>query len=415
MTAQALFPSAPARVADPTLRLKGWRSKLMQRLFAGREMEVTPAQLQEFVGYLSQGDPLADAVIAMYQELPAGEGRRLVDRALDQGIDTVPEAPPALVSFFRQIDAVPIWVDRQKLNEGADVILRTGIFSELVLRNLSLMGGYLAAAAAKPLVFTGQLDRMAPRRLLETGKFWMDVHRVDGMDRFNEGFKSTVRVRLMHAQVRQMLKKSGRWNYADWGHPINQGDTMATILEFSQILLIGLRVLGFRFTRDEREAVNHLWRYVGYLSGVEERVLPTCEQDALRALWMQFLTFCPSDEDTRALGQALHNVPQMQAGDDPRKQFLARLESSYRAGFSRLMLGQRNGDALGLPKARLGTLAVLATAPVVFSLETLRRNIPGATRAAIKLGRSLNQSGLEMALKAENVQANFIPVKTLAR
>lgn len=414
MTAAMQAP-APGRVPDPTARQTGWRSRLLQRLIAGREIEVTPAQLQEFMGYLNQGDPLADAVIAMYQELPAGQGRRLLDKALEEGIESVPDAPEALRRFFRQVDAVPVWVDRQRLEQGAATILRTGAFSELVLRNLSLMGGYLAASAAKPLVFTGQLDRMTPRRLLETGKFWMDVHRVDGMGRFNEGFKSTVRVRLMHAQVRHMLKKSGRWNEPEWGHPINQGDSMATILEFSQILLLGLKVLGFRFTTEEREAVIHLWRYVGYLIGVDERLLPTCEQDAQRVLWMQVLTFPASDEDSRALGQALHNVPMQQAGEQPIKQWLARLESGYRAGYSRLLLGQNNGDALGLPKAPLGTLAVLATFPVVYSLETLRRNIPGATQAAVALGRRLNQSGLEMALKTENVQANFIPVKALAR
>ncbi|HAV69047.1 MAG TPA: DUF2236 domain-containing protein, partial [Alcanivorax sp.] len=50
-----------------------------------------------------------------------------------------------------------------------------------VLRNLSLMGGYLAAAAAKPLAFTGELDRMANRRLVETGKFWIDVTTPGGL------------------------------------------------------------------------------------------------------------------------------------------------------------------------------------------------------------------------------------------
>ena len=38
-------------------------------------------------------------------------------------------------------------------------------------------------AAAKPLVFTGALDRMANRRLVETGKFWIDVTTPGGLER----------------------------------------------------------------------------------------------------------------------------------------------------------------------------------------------------------------------------------------
>ena len=104
----------------------------------------------------------------------------------------------------------------------------------------------------------------------------MDVTTPGGMERDQEGFKSAVRVRLMHSQVRAMLLQSDKWNMA-WGHPLNQWDSMATILEFSVIFLTGLRSLGFIFSKKEREAVVHLWRYVGYLMGVEERILPTCE------------------------------------------------------------------------------------------------------------------------------------------
>lgn len=415
MTAAArITPTAPRRVPDPAAR-NSWRVRLLGRLLTSADLTPEPAQLQAFVQYLNMGDPLADAVVALYHQLPAGEGRRLVDLALEKGLEAVPDAPPALTALFRQIEEVPVWLDRGKLDLACDVTRRTGWFSELALRNVSLMGGYLAAAAAKPLVFTGQLDRMAARRLVETGKFWVDVTTRGGLGRFSEGFKSAVRVRLMHAQVRHMLNQSGRWDYAAWGTPINQADSMATILEFSSVCLLGLRALGFRFTREEREAVVHLWRYAGYLLGVDERILPACEADSMRALWMQYMTIGESDDDTRQLGQALNNVPLRQAGDHALKRVVARLETGYRSAFSRLILGNRNGDALGLPKSPAWTAAVVGTAPLVFSLETLRRRVPGATRLAVSLGQLLHEGALPAAIRIEKADTTFTPVRTLAR
>lgn len=415
MTAAARFPvSTPARVPDPASR-NNWKVRALGRLLTAADLTPEPAQLESYVRYLNMGDPLADAVIAMYQELPPGQGRKLVDLALEQGTHAVPDAPPALLALFRQIEEVPVWLDREKCNLACDVTRRTGWFAELSLRNVSLMGGYLVAAAAKPLVFTGQLDRMAPRRLVETGKFWTDATTRDGMLRQHEGFKSAVRVRLMHAQVRSMLKKSGKWDEAAWGHPINQSDSMATILEFSSVFLLGLRLLGFRFTSEEREAVVHLWRYVGYLMGVDERILPASEHDSMRALMMQYMLHGEPDDDTRALGQALNGVPRLLAGDVAWKQAIAHIETGYRSAFTRIVMGDESGDALGLPKSLGWKAAVLSTSPLIFSLETLRRNVPGATKAAVVLGRLLHERMLPMAIEQQKADTTFTAVKSLAR
>ncbi|HVL01823.1 MAG TPA: oxygenase MpaB family protein, partial [Dongiaceae bacterium] len=291
------------RVGDHNRRGLQKSRRLFKRLL-GTDPHPTDAQVEELKQYIVMGDPLADAIVAMYKTLPSGQGRKLVDQALEKGIDSVSEPPEALVNLFAQVEQEPIWLDRDKLKLACQVSRRVGPWGELVLRNLSLMGGYLGAAAAKPLVFTGQLDRMTPRRLVETGKFWMDVTTIGGLERNAEGFKSAVRVRLMHAQVRAMLLQSGKWKM-EWGHPLNQADSMATILEFSTIFLTGLRALGFIFSKREREAIVHLWRYVGYLMGVEEHILPACEDDAMRAMYLMAATIPPPDEDTRALGQSL--------------------------------------------------------------------------------------------------------------
>ncbi|WP_417215406.1 oxygenase MpaB family protein [Alcanivorax sp.] len=400
------------RVGDPE-RPQMRRVRKLFSLMIGSDPQPSEGQMRVIREHMLMGDTLADAVVHMYKSLPAGEGRKLVDQALEHGIDSVENPPQALTALFKQIDHEPIWLDREKLRLACDVSHRVGLSGELVLRNLSLMGGYLGAAAAKPLVFTGQLDRMANRRLVETGKFWMDVTTPGGMERDQEGFKSAVRVRLMHSQVRAMLLQSDKWNMA-WGHPLNQWDSMATILEFSVIFLTGLRSLGFIFSKKEREAVVHLWRYVGYLMGVEERILPTCEADAMRAFYQVVATICESDDDTRKLGQALAGASLQDGGDGWAAKRMARLEYTLRAGYTRYILGDEAGDKLGLPRTA-AKYVWPAQIPMRVGAELVRKSVPGANRVLVWLGAKARRDQFPKRVQRLKADTTFTPVKTLAR
>ena len=407
---EAAAIAALDRVGDhhrPTLR---WHRQLF-RWVVGSDPHPTDAQVEALKGYLVMGDPLADAVVA--QARTDGHGRALLDQALAHGIATVADAPAALVALFAQLDREPIWLDRDKLALACEVSRRVGPWGELALRNLSLMGGYLGAAAAKPLVFTGQLERVTPRRLVETGKFWLDVTTPGGLERFAAGWQSAVRVRVMHAQVRAMLLRSGKWDPA-WGHPLNQADSMATILEFSSIYLFGLRALGFVFSKREREAVVHLWRYVGYLLGVDERILPTCEDDANRAMYLMAATIPPADDDTRALGQALADVPLQRAGDGWLRQRGARLERTLRIGYTRYVLGDRAGDALGLPRTAAKYLWP-AQVPLRLGLEAVRASVPLVNRLYVRCGEHLAATQFPQAIRQTRADTTFTPVQHLAR
>lgn len=359
------------------------------------------------------GDPLADAVVAMYKDLPTGQGRKLLDQALENGIHTVQNPPQALVDLFLQIDQEPIWLDRGKIKLACEVSRRIGPWGELVLRNLALMAGYLGGAAAKPLVFTGQLDRMTPRRLVETGKFWMDVTTNGGLERDAEGFKSAVRVRMMHAQVRAMLLKSGKWDDA-WGHPLNQWDSMATILEFSSIYLTGLRALGFVFTKKEREAITHLWRYIGYLMGVDETILPANETDSIRAMYLASATAPKPDEDSKILGQSLGDSPLMFASDHWFSQRAAKVERTLRIGYSRYLLGDNACNQLGLPDTKAKYFWP-ATVPLRMSSELVRKTVPGVNQLLIKWGEKAAKEQFPQQVKQTQADTTFTPVKKLAR
>src|SRR5688572_4490992 len=125
----------------------------------------------KYAGLLKVADPPADDVVKAFSQLPSGRGRKMLDKALDEGIKAVPEAPPALRRLFAQLDDVPLWVDWDELDRGGRVFMRAGLSGPIVLGLYALPLDYTSPAGAKPLVFSGGLIKRAGRRLAETGRF----------------------------------------------------------------------------------------------------------------------------------------------------------------------------------------------------------------------------------------------------
>lgn len=414
-TVYSLPADAPTRVPDPNARLTLKTAALKRILGTKNDPNPTQAQYAEFVGFLHKGDPLADAVVGWMHETGHKKARAIIERATEHGIASIDDPAPALKAFFEQVEFIPLWVDPAKLDLGCDAHRRTGPMAELVLRNVALMGGYVAAAATKPLAFTAQLDKATARRLVETGKYWVEVTTRGSLLPGNPGWKTSIHVRLMHAQVRWMLNHSGKWDRHAWGAPLNQADTVATNLLFSYIFMHSLRALGFHFTSDERDSIIHLWRYAGYLMGVDERLLPASEDDAARIAFLNYLTLAEPDEDSRRLAQSLLDVSWEFGEKTPgMPHWLVNIEYHYRAGFSRLILGKQSSDMLGLPD-NAAKFGVLATVPLVAGFEAVRRLVPGATKLVVKAGELLHERGLEQAINTYNADTTFTPVKQLAR
>ncbi|TDC62618.1 DUF2236 domain-containing protein [Actinomadura sp. GC306] len=376
------------------LQHPSWMSKppwiLVLRHLASGDIRATPAQLTVFRSFAEAGDPPADAVAEMIARLPGGTGRRLFERALHEGIDAVDDPPRELVDFFAEVDAVPYWVDADRLERGARVIARTGLLGlAMVMPCTSLYGGYLASRANKTLVRTGDLDSMAPRRLAETASWWVDVTTPGGLGRFDTGFKQTLRVRVMHSQVRAAMRRRGDWDHEAWDAPINQVQMAGTLLLFSLVMLLGSRALGLQFSAADRAAAMHLWRYVGHLMGVHHDLLPATEADAWRLLWLEGATEFMPDDDTRLLARSLMDAaaPLLLPPRLKNSPLAQRLLTNYLFSYSRIVLGKRNADFLGAPDLKAYRAAVLGTSTAVFALESVRRVVPAATRLSERIGQ----------------------------
>ncbi|MEU6840495.1 oxygenase MpaB family protein [Streptomyces sp. NPDC046716] len=192
-------------------------------------------------------------------------------RALQDGIDAVPDAPRALRDFFAAVEPVPDWVDFDLVEEGGRVARRFGRNTADVMLQLALIGSYRFDGPPRLLVETGGLvGGSALRRIAETQHWATAVTAPGALRRDGEGFRLTVHVRLMHALVNHRFERGGGWDTARWGLPVNRSDLAATLGLFNAVQLLGVRLLGVRVTRAESRAVMHLWKYVGHLLGVDE-------------------------------------------------------------------------------------------------------------------------------------------------
>ncbi len=347
--------------------------------------------------FLTVVDPAADAVVDSLESLPKGEGWRLFELGLRGGARAIPEAPRAMRDLLDQACAVPAWVDWSTCDRGGEMFMRSGVLGGAVLGAHSIVLGYASPGGNKPLVLSGRLKEQALRRLNETARFVQAVSRPGGMRPFAEGWQITLKVRLIHAQVRRMILKSGRWDAERWGSPINQHDMAGTTLLFSIAILDGLRKLGVRLSADDAEPYLHLWRWVGHVIGVDGELLPTSEHDAQRLADLIAATMGQPDQDSRDLTKALFDAA-WDGAVTPKQRRDAGRQVLFGTTLSRHLIGDDLADALLVPRNR-ARFAMPMVRRLVSGVERFTRAVPFADRSAIASGMRYWDRVVEIGLK----------------
>ncbi len=335
-------------------------------------------------GFMRVDEP--GALLARALRAPRDEPGRVsmtqLRQALAEGVDAVHDAPPALRDFFATVRTTPAWVDFDLVDDGALVIRRLGRNAADVLLQLSLIGGYRFGGPADLLVATGGLVGDATlRRLGETQQWTIAVAQEGALRPGGEGERLTLHVRAMHALVNETFAgrgvrghgSDGRWDVARWGMPINQTDQAATLGLFSGVLLLGCRALGVRITRRESDAVMHLWRYVGWLLGIEDDWLVETEREQHRRNYHVLLAQEGQTDAGAALSQAIV---------DAQSSLHVRRPVSLRRWYARerllsmltVFLGPTSMRELGLP------LRPPWATPLVVAQNVVRYRVLGRTR-----------------------------------
>lgn len=361
---------------------------------------------------LFAGDPLADALVEATATLGPGACTRMVDEALAHGAASVSNAPKELVALFDELEHIPAWLDKTALERGGELLLRAGWFGGLALAT-SLLLGYASPGGNKPLVFSGRLYDQAPRRLIETSRFVQATCKPNGLARDGEAFAITVRVRMMHAHIRRMILRSGRWSTEDWAIPANQHDMGGTGLLFSVVVIDTLSRMGFHPEPDEIHLYMQLWRYSGYLMGVHPEVLPTSYAEGHRLADMIAATEEGPDDDSRRLSRALFEsgsrVERGKGASAPPPRQVVLLGQ----GLIRGSLGEPLADLLDVPKhSYRHAFPVLRGS--IRSVERATRKLPRFARDEVR--RRAIAQGLaywDMIVRTAGDPLTFVPPERL--
>ena len=347
------------------------------------------ASWQQLGQWLNVGDPLADAVVSFISSHGHREGWRLFELGLQQGAQAV-TGYPALHALFTHCEQDPPWLDRTALQRGTDVSARSGKTGMRVLRDFGLMAGYQASAINQTLIKTGALEKGAQRRVAETTKWWMDCTAAGGLIPGGDGYKTTLRVRVIHAMVRAGLRQRNDWDHDYLGLPVNQLDMQVTYLAFSVMFLIGQRILGVPVSASEGADVMHLWRYIGWLMGVNDALLYAGEQEGRVALYRNLLSQPMADDTSQQLAQPLMDEPLQRYY--PNAQWLrSHWDRQVHLSIMRLFIGQQGMRDLGLPGTVLPWYPLLFT-PANFTIQTLIRTVPGGKDWLTRRGRRAQES-----------------------
>lgn len=275
--------------------------------FSGAEVGFT--DFEKYAPYFYHVDETGDQVVKdIYLTKKFHEASREIEQYIRNRITEHDPVPDSIKEMFLHTQKIPAWLDNNLLKSGAELCMRSNLDALISLRDYCLMGGYDYAYLNKPLITTEALKKGAVKRLSETLDFWVNVTRYDALEVHKKGYEFAIKTRLIHSYARLSIKKHYKqWDTENWGEPINSWDMMATYIGFSLVFLHSLHKLGNMFSDDEEKGLFHLWKYVGYLLGIPENLLPDNKKQATEYFYLWTAVQPPADKDSVLLAHSLLN------------------------------------------------------------------------------------------------------------
>ncbi|MCQ9636134.1 DUF2236 domain-containing protein [Chryseobacterium sp. WG23] len=271
--------------------------------------EVSFENFEKYSQFFYHVDEIGDEVVKeVYFTKKYQEASREIEGYIRNGVSETDNVPDSVKKLFAQTQKIPEWLDYNLLKSGAELCMRSNLDSLISLRDYCLIGGYDYAYLNKPLVVTEALKKGAVKRLSETLDFWVNVTRYNALEPHAKGYEFAIKTRLIHSYARLSIKKHYKdWDTENWGEPINSWDMMATYIGFSLVFLHSLQKLGNTFSAEEEQGIFHLWKYVGYLLGIPEQLLPDNKKQATEYFFLWTSVQPPSDKDSVLLAHSLLN------------------------------------------------------------------------------------------------------------
>ncbi|KAL7283948.1 hypothetical protein ACG7TL_001220 [Trametes sanguinea] len=265
------------------------------------EWDADCVSIEQCASWRSLSDDTCDAALREAFDGPSSTVGKDLLRSLENLSQESGMTQGAVQRFLDQVNAEPpeiLRVSEEEVTVAQEFFLDNSIQIMQALLHYSLAGGFASLTEAVSKIPKASTDRTLSR-LFETFQFVLDVmgcsaqtgsvdskkHFHDGdatapRDRASylmpggEGWRSAVRVRLLHGVARWRVEE--RWaknGSKEEGVPISQEDLAATLASFSTIPMWSLHRLGLAPSDEQASAYLALWRHVSYYLGVDPQIL----------------------------------------------------------------------------------------------------------------------------------------------
>lgn len=344
------------------------------------------AQWERIGADLTAGDP---AMARLVETMSGADGvaqKELFEAVARDGLTHTADVPEPMREFFATAETPPEWVDFARVRRGQRSLRRGGTDGTYIARDVSFLGGYQFSSFNQTLLRTGVMTKGSNKRFAETLQWALDVTDDGGLEPGGVGYRSTLRVRMIHEFVRRYVAHRADWRADDWGLPINQTDMAATLVGALIAPATGALAMGVVLSPRELDDIAHTTRYVGWLMGVDDYWLPRSFRDAVRILHHTLGALSAPDETTRQLVEPMAADPldwHLPAPTGLRRRIARALHLSITATY----LGPRTMRDLGLPALVLPWYPALRI-PVNLTRSAAALLLPGGLERAGERGRA---------------------------
>jgi hypothetical protein len=222
---------------------------------------------------------------------------------------------------------------------------------------------------------------------METSQFVVDVLDDGGLGPQGHGMRSAQKIRLLHATMRYHVGRQDDWNGA-WGLPVNQEDLAGTLMSFSVLIPRGLARLGVELPREDRDAFFHVWRVVGHVLGVDNRINPATFDDGAEL----FDTILRRQQRSSEAGVTLTKA----ITDFIREVLPGPAFAGAGPTLIRHLIGDPAADLVKVPAADFTKTALQAGSVVNFGYGKAGDTVPLIAKAAGELGLAVFKNGLRL-------------------
>ena len=232
------------------------------------------------------GDPPADRVAAELLDTgQVGDVEALLRTVSSIGHDVPGNTPPLLRNHLEETRGFPEWTDPDRVAHISAFYRKHRRPADTVLCTTGLVGTYLSPVGARTLHSAHRPDR-PHRQLAQSTGLFLAMGEPDAFTRRSGLIPACQKVRLVHAAIRLLHTRSGRWDSERDGMPVSLLQTYGAALVCSIATLDGLQQLGVQVSPVEEDGYYYAWRLIGHWLGLPDRPVPLPDGvGEARTLW----------------------------------------------------------------------------------------------------------------------------------